>query len=175
MKLTVLKLQKVAFILNAVFVIGLFVSAVIYTTSFYDTYLYGNEELITFYTEDLQQYNKTIFNYSLALLLLFVLCILLKPNRYYPTFITYPVLMAIMIAGIVLGILSVVQMTPIMDFYKGYDYSSIPRLADYRLNYFFPVFTKLCGIGLAVVNIASIGIYSIGLWKYIRGREVLHD
>lgn len=175
MKLSVLKLQKAVFILNAVFVIGLFISAVIFATSFYDTYLYGNEELITFYTGDFQVYNKTIFNYSLVLILLLVICILIKPHKYYPTFITYPILVAILITGTVLGILCVTEMSPILHFYETYDYSVIPRLAEYRLNYFFPVLTKLCGIGLAVVNIASLGVYLMGLLKYIRKRGELHD
>lgn len=175
MRLTILKLQKIVFILNAIFVIGLFVSAVIFATSFYDTYLYGNEELIAFYTEDLQEYNKAIFNYSLVLIILLVVCILLKPNKYYPTYITYPILAVILIVGTALGILCVVQMAPILRFYESYDYSGIPRLAEYRLNHFFPVFTNLCGIGLAVVNITSLGIYILGLLKYIRGRGELHD
>lgn len=175
MKISLLKLQKIAFILNAIFVIGFFVSTMIYATSFYDTYLYGNEELINFYTNDLQYYNKAIFDYSLVLIILFVVCILIKPSKYYPSFITYPLLVIIQIVGIVLGIISVVQMTPILDFYEGYDYSVITKLVDYKLNYFFPIFTKLCGIGLAVINVGSLGVYSAGLFKYIKGRGVLND
>ncbi len=175
MRLTALKSQKIVFILNVVFVIGLFFSTVIYTTSFYETYLYGDAELINFYTGYLQEYNKTIFNYSLVLILLLVPCILVKPHKYYPTFITFPILAVIMIVGVVLGILCVTQMKPVMNFYETYNYMEIPKLAEYKINYFFPIFTKFCGIGLAIVNLTSLGVYTFGLVKYMKGRGEQHD
>ena len=132
MKISLLKLQKIAFILNAIFVIGFFVSTMIYATSFYDTYLYGNEELINFYTNDLQYYNKAIFDYSLVLIILFVVCILIKPSKYYPSFITYPLLVIIQIVGIVLGIISVDTMhfTDVVGILKFHGYNIYMRVYE---------------------------------------------
>lgn len=174
MKFSVLKLQRIMFILQIVFVFGFFIATVIFTTSLYDTYLYGNLELTDYYTIELQVYNKTIFNFALVLVILFLICAALKPTKYYPTLVTYPIFVLVFITGIVLGILCTVKMQPIMKFYEEYDYSSISRLANYEMSYFFPIFTNVTSMGLVVASTASIGVYTFGFLKFLKRRGELN-
>ncbi len=54
MKFNVLKLQKYLFYLYTAFIFGVFIAAIVFSTSYYTTYLYGNPELVDFYTNELQ-------------------------------------------------------------------------------------------------------------------------
>lgn len=81
MKFSVLKLQKYSFIVFTVFTFLLFVATIVFSTSYYNTYLYGNEELVNFYTTELQEYNQMIFIFSIILVILFVIGWILKPKN----------------------------------------------------------------------------------------------
>lgn len=166
----ILKLQKYAFYVFTCFTFLLFLATIIFSTSFYNTFLYGNEELVEFYTNDLQEFNQRAFILSIVLVLLFVVCWLLQPKKYYPTFITYPIFTIVLLLGIVFGILIVVQMQDITSFYKQYDFAGISKLEEFAGNPFFPILLGFSSIGLVVVNAVSLVIYSFGFWKFIKGR-----
>ncbi len=170
MKLPILKMQKYFFIAYAAFTFGLFLAVIIFSTSYYDTYLYGNLELVDFYTINLQDYNQLSFYFALTLVILFAVYYLFKPTKYYATFISFPIFIVILIIGIVFSILIVVNMQEITDYYKNYDYSTITKLENYQPNMFFPVFVKVCAIGLTVINVISLVLYSFSFVTYIKGR-----
>nr|MDE5715340.1 hypothetical protein [Anaeroplasmataceae bacterium] len=106
----------------------------------------------------------------LILVILFLVCFLFQPKKYYPTFISYPILIIILVIGIVFGILIFSNMQMITEFYRTYDYSTIAKLEGFRGNMFFPIFLGFSCIGLVIINFLSIGIYSLGFWKYLKGR-----
>ncbi len=174
MKFSVLKLQKYSFIVFTVFTFLLFVATIVFSTSYYNTYLYGNEELVSFYTTELQEYNQMIFIFSIILVILFVIGWILKPKKYYPTLITFPIFLSILLVGIVFGIIIMVRMQDITGFYSSYDYTGLSKLEGFKGNMFFPIFLGFSSIGLAIVNILSIVVYSFGFWKYIKGRGEAH-
>ena len=170
MKFSILKLQKYIFIVFTVFTFLLFAATIIFSTSYYNTFLYGNEELADYYTIQLQDFNQKAFIYALILVILFLVCFLFQPKKYYPTFISYPILIIILVIGIVFGILIFSNMQMITEFYRTYDYSTIAKLEGFRDNMFFPIFLGFSCIGLVIINFLSIGIYSLGFWKYLKGR-----
>ena len=88
----ILKLQNYAFIGFTCFTFLLFLATIVFSTSYYNSYLYGNEELVEFYTNELQSFNQQAFIFCIVLVLLFVVCRLFQPKKYYPTFITFPIL-----------------------------------------------------------------------------------
>lgn len=170
MKISILKLQKYAFIVFTVFTFLLFAATLVFSTSYYNTFLYGNEELVNYYTTEFQKYNQTIFIYALVLVILFVLFWLCQPRKYYPTFVTFPIFVVIFLVGVVFGILIMVNMKSITSFYSSYDYSLLSKLESFSANPFFPIFLGFSSIGIAVVNMISIGIYSLGFYKFLKGR-----
>lgn len=170
MKFNVLKLQKYMFYLYTAFTFGLFIATIVFSTSYYTTYLYGNTELVDFYTNNLQEYNKMIFNFALVLVILFVISYVLNPKKYYPTFVTFPVYLILLITGIVLSILIVVNLQEITGFYSNYDYASVNKLADYQANLFFPIFLIFCSIGFVVISCGLLVIYSLGFVTYFKKR-----
>ena len=170
MKINILKLQKYAFIIFTVFTFLLFVATIIFSTSYYNTYLYGNEELVNYYTTELQSFNQMIFIFALVLVILFVVFWIFQPKKYYPTFVTFPIFAVILLIGVVFGIIIMVNMQSITAYYSSYDYSGISKLEGFSANQFFPIFLGFCSIGLAVVNCISIGIYSLGFVKFLKGR-----
>lgn len=170
MKFNILKLQKYAFIAFTVFTFLLFAATIVFSTSYYNTYLYGNEELVNYYTHELQDFNQMIFIFAMVLVILFVVFWLFQPKKYYPTFVTFPIYILVLLVGVVLGILIMVNMQTITSYYNSYDYSSISKLEEFSINPFFPVFLGFCSIGLAVVNLVTIGIYSLGFYKFLKGR-----
>lgn len=170
MKINVLKLQKYMFYVFTAFIFLLFIATIIFSTSYYNTFLYGNEELVAYYSNELQDFNQMAFIYALVLVILLVICFILQPRKYYPTFITFPIFIIILIVGIVFGILIFTNMLSITEFYRNYDYSSISKLENFQGNVFFPIFLGFGSIGLVVINFLSIAIYSLGFWKYLRGR-----
>lgn len=166
----ILKLQNYAFIGFTCFTFLLFLATIVFSTSYYNSYLYGNEELVEFYTNELQSFNQQAFIFCIVLVLLFVVCRLFQPKKYYPTFITFPIYVVVLLIGIILGILIVVQMQEIIRFYQSYDFTGISKLEDFTGNSFFPILLMFSSIGLAVVNTISLVIYSFGFWKFIKGR-----
>lgn len=171
MKINVLKLQKYAFIAFTVFTFLLFAATIVFSTSYYNTFLYGNEELVNYYTTEFQQYNQTIFIYALVLVVLFVVIWVCQPKKYYPTFVTFPIFVVILLVGVVLGILIMVNMQSITSFYSSYDYTGLSKLEGFSANPFFPIFLGVSSIGLAVINLITIGIYSFGFKKFLKGRS----
>lgn len=171
MKNPILTVQKILFICFIAGVALFFISTIIFATNIYQTYLYGEEELLAYYSNELQAYNKQIFNFAIALVLMAVVVFICKPNRFYPTYITFPILVIIQVATFVLVLLSILKMTPILDFYQSYDYSFIPKLKDYQINVFFPLMVKSCAFLLMGVTSCSLATYSLGLIKYVKGKE----
>lgn len=170
MKFNILKLQKYLFYLYTAFIFGVFIAAIVFSTSYYTTYLYGNPELVDFYTNELQSYNKMIFNFALVLVILFLISYLLNPKKYYPTIITFPVYLLLLITGIVLSVLIVVNLQDITGFYSSYDFSVVNKLSDYQANLFFPIFLIFCTIGLIVISCGLLVIYSMGFLTYFKKR-----
>ncbi|MDE7263730.1 MAG: hypothetical protein K2N64_03625 [Anaeroplasmataceae bacterium] len=170
MKLNVLKLQKYIFYIFTIFTFLLFTATIFFSTSYYNTFLYGNEELVEYYSTDLQSFNQTAFVYALVLVILLLVCFILQPKKYYPSFVTFPIFVVILLVGIVFGILIFTHMLSITTFYHFYDYSGISKLDGFQGNMFFPVFLGFSAIGLVVINFLSIGAYSLGFWQYLKGR-----
>ena len=174
MKLTTLRLQGIAQLIYTVFVFLLFASMLFFATAFYETFLYGNPELSRFYDQELQVYNRFLLAVSITNIILFVFVVISSPKKYYPSYVTYPIIMIAMIVAIVTAILCITKMMPILDFYRSYDYSSIDKLKDFSYNKFYTGFTIFSAVGLIASSLLLAAISTLGLKKYItlRGRDI---
>lgn len=169
-KWNILKLQNYAFLIFTSFIFLLFFATLVFSTSYYTTFLYGNEELVEFYTNELQVFNQQAFVYSLILIVLFVVCWIFQPKKYYPTFITFPIYSIVFLLCILFGIMIAVRMQEITGFYKQYNFTGIPKLEGFTGHSFFPIFLGFSSIGLPVVSGICIIVYSFGFWKFVKGR-----
>ena len=174
MKITALRLQGLAQIIYTIFVLLLFASMLFFATAFYETFLYGNLELTEFYDNELQIYNRFLLAASVVDIILFVLVVICSPKKYYPSYVTYPIIIISMIITVVTAILCITKMMPILDFYRSYDYSSIEKLKDFSYNSFYTGFTMFSSIGLIVSSILLGAVSTVGLTKYIKlkGRDI---
>lgn len=171
MKIKILNLQKISFGLVLVFSVLIFIAAIIFSTSYCETYLYGNSELVEYYTNDLQVVNKQYFIYALIIVVSMVIVVLINPKKYYPSFVTYPILILISVCHIILGFLIIGDISKINNYYLSYDYSVISKLTTYSPNQFYMNFSLVSILGLIVSNGISCVIYSLGFYKFIVGRS----
>ena len=163
-----LRIQKIAFICLSVSIILFFFATVFVATPFYRTFLYGNQEVADYFTGDFQQYNKKLFNYALVLVILMVVLILINPRKYYATYVSFPIIVIISAVCAILPLISIRETLLVVEFYYSYDFSSIERLADFKVNQFYLFWIYISSGVVAASSLFLTFTATLGFVKYVK-------
>lgn len=160
--------QKIAVISYFILGILLFIFAISFTTPLYPTRLYGNVELLTFYENNLQVFNRYFFYISLGYVLFGTFCILFKVTKYLSGEILYPVTMGFSIASVYGAISTNIKLTPVSNFYLNYDYTSIQNLKDYVISKEYFNLLRGLNIVMVIISISFMIIFTLGFIQYLK-------
>lgn len=164
-------MQKIVVFTYLIVAISMFVFAISYTTPLYNTKLYGNSNLLAYYENDLQVFNRYLFNISIVFILIGALFLLVKLVKYFTGVILYPVVSLSMIITTILSIICINKQTPIREFYTTYDYSSIRKLENFEVsNTLFDV-NNVIMIMMIVTSIITLIVVTIGFITLLKTKR----
>lgn len=145
------------------------VFSLLFMTPFYKTSLYGGEDLLEYFSNNLQEYNQLFFILAIYNLLFYVYLLIVGYKKYLIGIYNLIIILTLACASLFGSVILLVKLKPIYQFFENYDFSLIQQLEGFNISWFWKNINYTVNY---LMIISLLAIICITINSYIQYRNI---